>query len=107
VITNWVRKKFNRSSISEKVSLSATRWLSQSQCVERILSQYDILKIHFRNVAEKERCYQARELSQMYNDDKHRLFLLFLHPVLKEVVVLVLQFYLDVTLQNYFPTLGK
>ena len=61
------------------------RWLVLSDCVERLLLQYDALKAHFEVAHLKERCYTAKSLSEMFKDERNHLTLLFLHPVLKEL----------------------
>ena len=48
------------------LSPGRTRWLIIADCVERILSQYDSLSAHFSIAAEKERSFDARQLSSMY-----------------------------------------
>ena len=48
------------------LKLSDTRWLSIAPCVQRILDQYDELKLHFQ--VEKETCYGADILFKMFND---------------------------------------
>lgn len=67
------------------VSPSQTRWLAIHDCIEKILGQYDALKAHFEMAYQKERCYEAKILAEMYKDPQNRLYLIFLHPVLKEL----------------------
>ena len=67
------------------ISPSDTRWLVLAECIEKILGQYDALKAHFTIAYAKERCYQAKVLSEMYSDEKNFLFLLMIFPVLKEL----------------------
>ena len=66
------------------IAPSGTRWLSMYQCVNRILTQWDELKLHFQVAKNRERCYNAELLYQMYNDPVNKLYLQFLHPVLAE-----------------------
>lgn len=63
---------------------SGTRWLSVHQCVERILCQWDELKLHFQLAKSSEKCYTADLLYQMYADPMNKLFLEFLKPVLSD-----------------------
>lgn len=66
--------------------LSATRWLAFYTAVNTNINQWLELKTHFNMVkSSEERCYTARELAAMYNDDTNLLYLLFLCPILKEV----------------------
>ncbi len=51
---------------------SKTRWLILADCLERILAQYDALSAHFTIGYEKERCYMAKLLRDMYKDEKNR-----------------------------------
>ena len=39
------------------LKVSDTRWLSIAQCVERILDQYEELKLHFQLMSNQERCH--------------------------------------------------
>ena len=67
------------------LSPSDTRWLAIADCIEKILGQFDALKTHFQLAYSNERCYQAKILHEMFCDEKNYLFLLFLHPILKEL----------------------
>ncbi len=67
------------------ISPSDTRWLVLADCVEKILAQYDALKAHFQIVYSKEKCFQAKTLAEMFNDEKNHLYLLFLFPIIKEL----------------------
>lgn len=67
------------------LKLSDTRWLSIAACVERILQQYDSLKLHFQKAKDDERCYKAELLYQMYSDIENKLYLVFLKPILSEL----------------------
>ncbi|KYN14500.1 hypothetical protein ALC57_13294, partial [Trachymyrmex cornetzi] len=64
--------------------LSGTRWLARNEAIKTILSQWD----HFKLVAEKERCYTAEQLYEMYNDEDNRVYLIFLSSVLSKVTAL-------------------
>ncbi|XP_029443390.1 uncharacterized protein LOC115083609 [Rhinatrema bivittatum] len=66
------------------VRLSNTRWLSMYNCCERVLSQWDELKLHFDWCKFKENCYDAEVLASMYHDDINRLYLHFLTPILQQ-----------------------
>jgi hypothetical protein len=59
------------------LSPSNTRWLILSECIERILLQYDALKAHFDVAYQNEHCYGAKSLREMFKDERNRLFLLF------------------------------
>lgn len=61
---------------------SGTRWLSIFSCVDRILSQWDELELHFQMAKSKDKCYTAVLLHQMYSDPAVKLYLQFLKPVL-------------------------
>ncbi|XP_066950810.1 zinc finger protein 862-like [Macrobrachium rosenbergii] len=74
----------NGTSPLKIMAPSGTRWLSIFQCVERILSQWDELKLHFQLAKSKEKCYTAEMLHQMYADPVNKLYLEFLKPILGE-----------------------
>ncbi|XP_062972283.1 uncharacterized protein LOC134392146 [Elgaria multicarinata webbii] len=61
-----------------------TRWLSISPCINRILSQYDTLRLHFQSVKDNEKDYSAELLYQMYSEPVNRLYLVFLQPLVQE-----------------------
>ena len=67
------------------ISPSETRWLVIADCLERILSQYDALSAHFLIAYQKERCFEAKQLHSMFKDEQNRLFMLFVHPLLKDL----------------------
>lgn len=67
--------------------LSNTRWLVRIQAVDAILDQWDALKLHFQiTESNKERCYTASQLFQMYSTPENKLFLTFLSNSLKGVM---------------------
>jgi hypothetical protein len=63
----------------------ATRWLSIETAVSRIFNQWLELKTHFGIAREKEKCYTAQILYDMYNDDSNYAYLCFLKPILADV----------------------
>ena len=67
------------------ISLSDTRWLVISDCVERILKQYDALTAHFDIVNTNGKDYDARILFDMFRDEQNRSLLLFLFPMLRDL----------------------
>ena len=67
------------------ISPSETRWLVIADCLERILGQYDSLSAHFLIAYQKERCFEAKQLHSMFKDEQNRLFMLFVHPLLKDL----------------------
>ena len=66
------------------MSLSDTRWLVISDCVERILKQYDALTAHFDIVNTNGKDYDARIFFDMFRDE-HNRSLLFLFPMLRDL----------------------
>lgn len=61
------------------VKLSNTRWLVRLQAINTILEQWDALKLHFQITrSNKERCYTAHQLYEMYCTPENKLFLTFL-----------------------------
>ncbi|CAL9682940.1 unnamed protein product [Knipowitschia caucasica] len=67
------------------LQLSDTRWLAISECVNRVLTQYVALKLHFQLTKDSERSYGAELLYQMYQDDINLIYLKFLHPIVSEL----------------------
>ena len=65
--------------------LCDTRWLSIRKCVERILDQFDVLKLHFQLIRDQEKCLKAGVLYDMYRDEANKLFLVFLLPWLQDL----------------------
>ena len=83
---NSVYKAINDSGCPLKfISPSSTRWLVISDCIERILDQEDVLKLHFGLVSSAAHCYAARLLNEMYSDISNSLYMHFLRPVLIEI----------------------
>lgn len=66
------------------VPLSGTRWLARSNCVKRILNQWDSLKTHFQFASSDCDKYVARELHSMYSDHSNELYFTFLRPILED-----------------------
>lgn len=66
------------------IPLSVTRWLARSNCVKRLLAQWEPLKLHFQMAASNCDKYYSRELAAMYSDTTNLLYLTFLKPVLSE-----------------------
>jgi hypothetical protein len=66
-------------------SVCATGWLSIESGVNRIHNQWLELKIHFGIVRDKEKCYTAQVLFEMYNDDVNYAYISFLKPILSDI----------------------
>jgi len=81
--------------------LSATRWLARSTVVNTIVEHCLELKTHFSLVVKKEKCYVARVLNYMLNDDVNYLYLLIITPILQEVN------HLNITFQKSFVDIGR
>ena len=62
-----------------------TRWLSIAPCVDRILSQYVELKLHFQIAQDEEKNFTAKLLYEMYEAPENKLYLIFLRPILTEL----------------------
>lgn len=73
--------------------LSTTRWLSWYSCVKAVLSQWLPLKTHFNIISNgPDKCYTSRILSDMFEDETHLLYLIFLKPILYDVTQVNLVF---------------
>ena len=68
------------------LSISNTRWLVVADCAQRILTQYDALTAMF-DMAQNSisKSYETRLLSDMFKDEKNRIYLHFLTPLLLEL----------------------
>lgn len=66
--------------------LSGTRWLARSNAIQKILDQWQELKLHFDMARNSERCYMADQLFSNLSDEKNYLYLLFLNLILKDLV---------------------
>jgi len=69
----------------QMIQLSRTRWLAFYDVVKRLLEQWIELKTHFRIACDAEKCYTARTIRDMLEDDCNRLYLVFLKPILFEI----------------------
>lgn len=63
--------------------LSGTRWLERYEAINKIIDQWDALKLHFSLVKDKERCYTADQLYNMFNTQSNIVYLTFLKHMLK------------------------
>ncbi|XP_036329582.1 uncharacterized protein LOC118741720 isoform X2 [Rhagoletis pomonella] len=68
--------------------VSDTRWLSIEGTVSRILQQWLEMKTHFGITSNSEKCHKAEILYEMYKDERNYLYLLFLRPILAELLAL-------------------
>jgi len=59
--------------------------LSIETAVSHIINQWVGLKTLFSIARNKEKCYNAEILYQMYNDNNNYAYLIFLHPILLEI----------------------
>ena len=64
------------------IPLSSTRWLARSNCIKRILDNWDSLKLHFQLASSDCDRYLAKELYNMYSDPINELYLVFAMPIL-------------------------
>ena len=62
---------FEYKSPYKLVSPSETRWFVVSDCIERILGQYDALGAHFCVAYAKGKCYKTGHLSNIYKDEQN------------------------------------
>lgn len=81
--------------------LSGTRWLARAYVVNSILENWLELKTHFSTVINKEKCYTARVINEMLQDNINYLFLLIIRPILNEFN------HLNLTFQKNFVDIGK
>lgn len=81
--------------------LSGTRWLARSFVVNSILEHWLELKTHFSLIIKKEKCYAARIIHEMLQDDTNYLYLIIIKPILHEVNCL------NLTFQANFVDVGK
>ena len=60
-----------------------SRWLTRHAAIKTIFHQYDALKFHFELAKEKNRCYTAERLYDMYHDENNRIYLVFILNILE------------------------
>ncbi|XP_011859228.1 PREDICTED: zinc finger MYM-type protein 1-like [Vollenhovia emeryi] len=75
----------NDAQKRQMIQLSRTRWLAFYDVVKRLLEQWVELKTHFRIACDAEKCYTARTIRDMLEDNCNKLYLMFLKPILFEV----------------------
>lgn len=63
------------------VGVSTTQWPGIAPALRAVLSQQLELKMHFDAARTAERCYLAKMLSEMYNDEQNFLYVQFLSPI--------------------------
>ncbi|KAK5648126.1 hypothetical protein RI129_003018 [Pyrocoelia pectoralis] len=84
------RKIYDLININENrsfknfVKLSPTRWLARFNVIDRIVDQWTELKTFFNMVGDKEKCYKAKTLADILNDNKILMYLKFLLPLLQD-----------------------
>ncbi|KAH6937588.1 hypothetical protein HPB50_001868 [Hyalomma asiaticum] len=59
------------------------RWLAIADCIDRIVSQYGALRLHFATVSDRN--YNVRLLKDMYEDERNLAYLTFLAPILADL----------------------
>lgn len=75
--------------------------MARSYVVNTIVEHWLELKTHFACIVKKEKCYTARVLNDMFNDDSNYLYLIIIQIILQECNHLSLIF------QNNFIDIGK
>jgi hypothetical protein len=75
----------SKNQYHQLIQLSGTRWLARAKVVKVSIGQWLELKTHFVAVVDKEKCYMARTLCEMFQDPKLLLYLVFIYPILKNV----------------------
>lgn len=63
----------------------ATRWLSIEPAVNRLLNQWDELRLFFEIAKVKNNCYTSEMLFCMFSDTKNKAYLIYLRSILNEV----------------------
>lgn len=66
-------------------SPTGTCWFVMADCVERILEQFDALKVHFSQAHYVEHQYASQLLQEMYDNENNFLYLSFLKQFLQEI----------------------
>nr|XP_039266528.1 uncharacterized protein LOC120341976 isoform X1 [Styela clava] len=66
------------------LQLPDTEWLSVAPCVNKILDNYDELKLYFQLAQSQENSYTAEILFHMFDDPVNKLYLSFLQPIVNE-----------------------
>lgn len=77
------------------IQISGTRWLSCGAAIRRILEQWVELKYHFSLISTAENDKTAQNIYNEMSDEKTRLFLVFINPIVNEMNHLNLEFQSD------------
>lgn len=77
------------------VQLSDTRWLAYGAAVKRVIEQWIELKYHFSIIATAENEKKAKNIYLEMCDDRNRLFLIFINPIINDINGLNLDFQCD------------
>ena len=80
-------KVMNKKGPTKIDKLSGTRWLARCNAINKIIEQWDVLKLHFQMVKESERCYTAQQLYEMFADKRNYLYMIFLKQSLSELII--------------------
>lgn len=83
------------NSFRKLVQISGTRWLSYGSAIKRILEQWVELKYHFSSISMAENDRTAQNIYDELCDEKNRLFLVFISPIVNEMNSLNLEFQSD------------
>lgn len=66
------------------LQLPDTAWLSVAPCLNKVLDNYDELKLYFQLAQSQENSYTAEILFHMFDDPVNKLYLSFLQPIINE-----------------------
>jgi hypothetical protein len=82
----------NGKNFHNFVQISSTRWLARYNAINTILQHWDELKLHFGLIVNKEKCYSARVINEIINDNSNYLCLKIISPIVYELNKLNLLF---------------
>lgn len=76
-------KDFEDLEYSSVIKHCATRWLSMTACITRLLDHYEPLKLYFMDNAEKRG--KVKTIRQLLTSKSTKFYLMFLKAILKHV----------------------
>ncbi|CAH1101933.1 unnamed protein product [Psylliodes chrysocephalus] len=90
-----IKESHNWFSCSSKLGLNVDTMTERVNAINKILDQWDVLKLHFQLTKDRERCYTSQQLFEMLDDKKNYLYKVFLKKKLRELTALNTAFQSD------------
>ena len=72
--------------LADKSRINDISWLSMESAIVNIVDNWKQLKNHFNCISKSEQCLTAKSLFRYYDDDRNKIFLLFIKDILLDIV---------------------